>query len=299
MRRTRTKVALSACLAAGMAFSIALAESSIAPRPSFAQGTSTTTTTGVAETTTVVHGTRPSESTEATTSPPPTMASSEVTGPTTTSTAAAPTPTTPLPTPSITLGEALLAYIRMPAVTARHSDVLRLYWALFDRVPDLGGAQYWIDQSNKCASLGDIAYSFQMSDEFRLRYGSLTGGSYLELVYNNVLDRRPDQAGADYWLKELSGGMDRSRLMLYFALSSEFRTAHALPGDGRPDEPCVAPPPPSTITTSQATATVAKKASGPFRNCKAARAAGRSRIPRGDPAYASHLDRDGDGIACE
>lgn len=36
-----------------------------------------------------------------------------------------------------------------------------------------------------------------------------------------------------------------------------------------------------------------------FANCAAARAAGRSNIPRGDQAYASHLDRDDDGIACE
>lgn len=191
-------------------------------------------------------------------------------------------------------------------MTARHSDVLRLYWAFFDRIPDLGGAQYWIDQSNKCASLGDIAYSFQMSDEFRLRYGSQTGRAYLELVYANVLDRQPDQAGADYWLRQLAGGMDRSRLMLYFAQSNEFLNTHALPGDGRPNVPCVPPPPPSTTTTTRPPAVVAvktstatTKSSGPFKNCAAARAAGRSRIRVGDPAYAPHLDGDGDGIACE
>ena len=36
-----------------------------------------------------------------------------------------------------------------------------------------------------------------------------------------------------------------------------------------------------------------------FPNCAAARAAGRSNIRRGEPGYGSHLDRDGDGIACE
>jgi hypothetical protein len=36
-----------------------------------------------------------------------------------------------------------------------------------------------------------------------------------------------------------------------------------------------------------------------FRNCSAARAAGRSRIRSGEPGYASHLDRDNDGIGCE
>ena len=36
-----------------------------------------------------------------------------------------------------------------------------------------------------------------------------------------------------------------------------------------------------------------------FANCSEARAAGRSNIRRGEPGYAPHLDRDGDGIACE
>jgi len=49
-------------------------------------------------------------------------------------------------------------------------------------------------------------------------------------------------------------------------------------------------------------ATTASKDSGRFvyyKNCAAARAAGAAPIRRGEPGYASHLDRDGDGIACE
>lgn len=36
-----------------------------------------------------------------------------------------------------------------------------------------------------------------------------------------------------------------------------------------------------------------------YKNCTAVRAAGAAPIYRGQPGYASHLDRDGDGIACE
>lgn len=36
-----------------------------------------------------------------------------------------------------------------------------------------------------------------------------------------------------------------------------------------------------------------------YRNCAAVRAAGAAPIRRGDPGYGRHLDRDGDGIACE
>jgi hypothetical protein len=36
-----------------------------------------------------------------------------------------------------------------------------------------------------------------------------------------------------------------------------------------------------------------------FRYCSEARAAGVAPMQRGDPGYAEHLDRDGDGVACE
>jgi hypothetical protein len=36
-----------------------------------------------------------------------------------------------------------------------------------------------------------------------------------------------------------------------------------------------------------------------YKNCAAVRAAGAAPIRRGDPGYASHLDRDGDGVGCE
>ncbi len=36
-----------------------------------------------------------------------------------------------------------------------------------------------------------------------------------------------------------------------------------------------------------------------YANCTAVRAAGAAPIRRGEPGYASHLDRDGDGIACD
>ncbi|RBP65465.1 uncharacterized protein DUF1524 [Brevibacterium sanguinis] len=36
-----------------------------------------------------------------------------------------------------------------------------------------------------------------------------------------------------------------------------------------------------------------------FDNCAAARSAGAAPVRRGDPGYGEHLDRDGDGIACE
>lgn len=54
--------------------------------------------------------------------------------------------------------------------------------------------------------------------------------------------------------------------------------------------------PPST-TTTQPTTTTTEAVS--FRNCREARDAGALPLREGDPGYGRHLDRDGDGLACE
>ena len=50
-----------------------------------------------------------------------------------------------------------------------------------------------------------------------------------------------------------------------------------------------APSRPQPLTGSQ----------GAYPNCAAARAAGAAPIRVGEPGYGRHLDRDGDGVACE
>ena len=73
--------------------------------------------------------------------------------------------------------------------------------------------------------------------------------------------------------------------------------ANPLPGI-IPNPP--APPAPAPVQAAPAPAPAPAPQGGSFRNCAAARAAGvRTPIHRGEPAYAPHLDRDNDGVACE
>ncbi|MBS4207487.1 excalibur calcium-binding domain-containing protein [Bacillus sp. FJAT-50079] len=56
----------------------------------------------------------------------------------------------------------------------------------------------------------------------------------------------------------------------------------------------------STSSNSSSTANASSSGSNVYyKNCSAARAAGVTPLYQGEPGYASHLDRDGDGIACE
>ncbi|WP_427887900.1 excalibur calcium-binding domain-containing protein [Kribbella sp. GL6] len=56
----------------------------------------------------------------------------------------------------------------------------------------------------------------------------------------------------------------------------------------------------TTRTTSTPKRTSAPTTSSVYyKNCAAVRAAGKAPLYRGQPGYAAHLDRDGDGVACE
>jgi hypothetical protein len=60
-----------------------------------------------------------------------------------------------------------------------------------------------------------------------------------------------------------------------------------------------APPPTTAAPAPEAAMAPAPAPSVYYANCDAARAAGAAPVRVGDPGYASHLDRDGDGVGCE
>ncbi|MEU2068635.1 excalibur calcium-binding domain-containing protein [Streptomyces anulatus] len=67
--------------------------------------------------------------------------------------------------------------------------------------------------------------------------------------------------------------------------------------------PAPEPTPPANPTPAGDGSKPAPKATDPapayYENCDAARAAGAAPVEEGDPGYAPHLDRDGDGVGCE
>lgn len=87
-------------------------------------------------------------------------------------------------------------------------QMYRLYQAAFDRKPDAAGLGYWIADMDKGSSLLTVAAGFFQSPEFQKLYGANPSTTTLITnFYQNVLHRAPDQAGFDYWNKELSSGV--------------------------------------------------------------------------------------------
>ena len=106
--------------------------------------------------------------------------------------------------------------------------VFRLYQAAFDRVPDHGGLGFWVQMyENGGLTIEQVALEFSKSAEFKRLYGdNITNEVFVKLVYNNVLNRDPDQGGYDFWLNAMANhGLTREALMYNFSESNENKQA--------------------------------------------------------------------------
>lgn len=124
-------------------------------------------------------------------------------------------------------------YTQQVALSAGHARVWRLYQAFFLRQPDATGLDYWIGVRARGATLSGIAYSFASSDEFRKRYGDLSHGQFVDLVYRNVLCRTADAEGRAYWVGLLNAGsLTRWDMVINFAELREYlrktQTCHSV-----------------------------------------------------------------------
>ncbi len=106
----------------------------------------------------------------------------------------------------------------------RRAEVARLYLAYFLRKPDEEGLEYWVGVRQSGRSLAQISAEFVGSNEFRMRYGSLSNRQFVELIYGNVLGRSADAGGLEYWKGALERGISRGDVMVGFSESSEFKT---------------------------------------------------------------------------
>ncbi len=105
--------------------------------------------------------------------------------------------------------------------TARKNQFVRLYMAYFTRFPDAEGLNYWLTVGKGQIPLADASFYFATSKEFTNTYGNVNDRQFVELVYQNVLNRAFDQEGFDYWTQVLADGYKRAELMIWFSESEE------------------------------------------------------------------------------
>ena len=103
--------------------------------------------------------------------------------------------------------------------------IAALYNGLLFRNADGGGYGYWTTEASHGASLAAIGASFLASTEYANGAGKLDNVAFIDEVYQNLLHRAPDAAGADYWNAELtSGSLSRAGLVISIDQSTEYQT---------------------------------------------------------------------------
>src|SRR6185436_944237 len=101
--------------------------------------------------------------------------------------------------------------------------IFRLYWATLNRLPDFAGFLGWSTQLAAGTPLATITTGFIASPEFESVYGSLDDTQFVNLLYDNVLNRAPDTPGLTGWVGQLtSNTMTREAVVNGFSESAEF-----------------------------------------------------------------------------
>ena len=101
-------------------------------------------------------------------------------------------------------------------------DVFRLYRATLDRTPQEEGFTNWVDTLSRGVDFTNVVSGFVESAEFQLTYGDLDDDSFVELLYQNVLDRGADASGLAQWTALLDSGSSRAEVLEFFTQSREF-----------------------------------------------------------------------------
>jgi Ca2+-binding RTX toxin-like protein len=128
-------------------------------------------------------------------------------------------------------GDDLLLGGALQAIQATSSEaqVYRVYQATLARFPDSGGYDRWVDElETGSRTITQVTSAFVASIEFQNTYGALNNSAFVDLLYENVLDREGDEAGRAAWVGRLESGIARETVVLGFSESAEFKAVTLL-----------------------------------------------------------------------
>jgi len=124
----------------------------------------------------------------------------------------------------LTKAQVAYGFLSSPEYLTGVQPIARLYYAAFQRMPDLQGVQFWMSLLRTGATWEQIAGQFINSPEFALRYGNPTDpGAIVDILYQNVLQRPADPPGKTYWVDVLNHGAGPGALLNGMAQSVEFQ----------------------------------------------------------------------------
>ncbi|MDP1979194.1 S41 family peptidase [Undibacterium sp.] len=112
--------------------------------------------------------------------------------------------------------------------TTALNNLIDLYVAFFNRVPDADGLSYWIDQVTAGMTEAQIAESFYLvalqSPALTGYTSSMSNDDFIRIIYKNVLGRTgstaPNAAEIDYWSSQLRNGVPKGSMVRAILVSA-------------------------------------------------------------------------------
>ena len=106
------------------------------------------------------------------------------------------------------------------------AQAYRLYFATLDRAPDPLGLNFQSARLDAGTAITDVAAGFVASPEFQATYGQLSDEAFVELLYQNVLDRSAAADEIAYHVGRMQSGASRSDIVVGFSESPEHIQKH-------------------------------------------------------------------------
>ncbi len=107
----------------------------------------------------------------------------------------------------------------LDSIETARKEIAKIYIAAFNRVPDEGGLQNWMNQYTAgLMTYAQIATDFTNQAEYIAAYPSyLTSSEYITEIYENVFGRSPDAGGLQNWINQIDNptvsGISRTTVM--------------------------------------------------------------------------------------
>ena len=111
-------------------------------------------------------------------------------------------------------------FLTSPEFLSGAGAIARLYFGLFERMPDAQGMNYWVEQLQSGTSMQQIATGFTTSPEFAAKYPDAS--QHIQSIYQSTLGRAPSSNELSQWTTAIAGGATLADLAIDLTTSTDF-----------------------------------------------------------------------------
>lgn len=116
------------------------------------------------------------------------------------------------------------------ALSNNQLAITRVYLALLNRAPELGGLDYWASEISDTHTLHDVVNLILSVNDVKTRYPEgMPSDQFLTTIYQNLFQKVPDAQGMDYWKSKIAEGVERSAVVVQI-IEAGFQVADGTPG---------------------------------------------------------------------